>query len=261
MAVDPLHLSAALLVRWLLVFGRLMGLLAVMPLFGERTVPAQVRVGLAGVGAFVLLWVPASQPLLDDPSLLALGLAFAKELLVGVMVGYLARLVFAALQFAVNALDVQIGLSFVQLVNPAADVNLSVLGQFLNTLLLLLFLELDGHHLLLRGLVATYQFAPAGAAMPNPAAVGSLTSLLGVLVQMAIQVALPVVLVLLLIDVAMGIVGRVVPQLNVFLVSLPVKIMVGLGTLWITLPVLAVVMRRALETIAGDTRLLAQMVR
>ncbi len=260
MEVDPLHLSAALLIRFLLVFARLGGFFAVLPVFGERTVPGACRAGLAALCAWLLMWVPVGAIPADLP-LVALGLMLCRETMVGIAVGYLARLMFSAFQFAINALDVQIGLGFMQLVDPGSQVNLSVLGHFVNSLLLLLFLQADGHHLMLRTLAATYEVAPIGTAMPNLAAIGPVSGMLGLLTAIAIQLALPAVLVLLLIDVAMGIVGRVVPQLNVFLVAMPIKVMVGLATLYLTLPTLSTALAQAMAVISHNVPQILGMVR
>jgi flagellar biosynthetic protein FliR len=241
-----------------MVVSRVIGLLATMPLFGERNVPWQTKAGVSMIIGFLLLPLADHSALPPTDSILALGLAICQELLVGILIGYLARLLFGAFQFAINALDFQMGLSFIQLVSPGSGASLSVLGQLLNTLMLLLFLELDGHHILLRALGATVAAVPLGTSFPSPAMAEGIISLFSYFVVASFQIALPTVTVLLLIDVAMGVIGKVVPQLNVFLVSLPVKIMVGLMVLSLTLPSLAEVLGVLLGRLQGDIGLLLQ---
>lgn len=259
MSVDIFHLSEALFTCYLLVVARTIGLLASMPLFGERSVPWQTKAGVSMIIGFLLLPLADGRAVLPPPdSMFALGLAITQEVLVGITIGYFARLLFGAFQFAINALDFQMGLSFIQLVSPGANANLSVLGQLLNTMMLLLFLELNGHHILLRALGATVTAVPLGTSMPSPEMANGMIELFSYFITASFQVALPALMVLLLIDIAMGVIGKVVPQLNVFLVSLPVKIVVGLSVLSMTLPSLSDVLGNLLGHLQSDIGLLLQ---
>ena len=258
MNVDIFHLSETLFTCYLLVVSRVIGLLATMPLFGERTVPWQTKAGVSMVIGFLLLPLADGSQLPPTDSMLGLGFALSQELLVGIVIGYLARLMFGAFQFAINALDFQMGLSFIQLVSPGSGANMSVLGQLLNTLMLLLFLELNGHHILLRALGATVAAIPLGTSFPSPVMAEGIIDLFSFFVVASFQIALPTVMVLLLIDIAMGVIGKVVPQLNVFLVSLPVKIMVGLMVLSLTLPSLSDVLGNLLGHLQYNIGLLLQ---
>ncbi len=258
MSVDIFQLSETLFTCYLLVVARTIGLLASMPLFGERTVPWQTKAGVSMIIGFLLLPLADGQAVPPASSMFALGLAISQELLVGIVIGYLARLLFGAFQFAINALDFQMGLSFIQLVSPGANANLSVLGQLLNTMMLLLFLELDGHHILLRALASTVAAVPLGTSLPSPAMAEGMIDLFSYFIAASFQIALPTVTVLLLIDVAMGVIGKVVPQLNVFLISLPVKIVIGLSVLSMTLPSLSDVLGNLLGQLQSDLALLLQ---
>lgn len=258
MSVDIFHLSETLFTCYLLVVARTIGLLATMPLIGERTVPWQTKAGMSMIIGFLLLPLADGRAVPPPLSLFALALGICQEMLVGVVIGYLVRLLFGAFQFAINALDFQMGLSFIQLVSPGANANLSVLGQLLNTMMLLLFLELNGHHILLRALASTVQTVPLGTSLPSPEMANGMIELFSYFISASFSIALPTVMVLLLIDVAMGVVGKVVPQLNVFLVSLPVKIVIGLSVLSMTLPSLSDVLGHLLGYLQRDISLLLQ---
>ncbi len=259
-ALNIFDLSAQLFTAYLLVTSRVIGLFATMPLFGERHVPWQSKAGISMILGLLLL--PASQTTSDLPSesLVMLGLLIGRELFVGVIVGYLARLLFAAFQFAVNAIDFQMGLTFMQLLSPGLNVNLSVMGQFLNTLMMLLFLELDGHHVLLRTLAQTIQAVPLGTVLPTGTMIDGVVALFSAFVAVSFQLALPTIMILLLIDTAMGVIGRVVPQLNVFMVAMPVKVMVGLFTLSLSLPALASLLGTLLQSLSRDSAQLIRML-
>ncbi|MBI5833088.1 MAG: flagellar biosynthetic protein FliR [Armatimonadetes bacterium] len=246
MPPDLMHITAQLLTAFLLLFGRVLGMFAAFPMFGERNVPWQARIGIAFFMTLLLLPTTTAHQPLPATDLVMLGLGFIRELLVGLSIAYLARLLFGAFQFAVNALDFQSGLSFVQVVNPGSDTSLSVMGQFLNTLMMLMFLELDGHHLIIRALGASLRAAPLGYAAPPLPTAELVARMFSSFVQFGLQLVMPAVLLLTLVDIAMGIVGRVVPQLNVFMVALPIKIMVMIVTLSLTLPVMSDIMTRLL---------------
>ena len=261
MLPDPLHISAQVLTAFLLLFARVIGMFAAFPMFGERNVPWQARIGISFYMALLLLPSTTAHQPLPALDFVMLGLGFIRELLVGLSIAYLGRLLFGAFQFAVNALDFQSGLSFVQVVNPGSDTSLSVMGQFLNTLMLLLFLEMDGHHLIIRAFAASLQAAPLGYASPPLPTATLVAQMFGTFVSYGLQLALPAVLLLTLVDIAMGIVGRVVPQLNVFLVALPVKIMVMIVTLGLTLPVVSDIMGRLLGVLGEGLNAYVGMMR
>lgn len=256
----PLVVSTQLFTAFILTFGRVIGVVSSMPVIGERVVPWQAKVGLSA--ALALLLMPASHAALPLPadSQTLLFLMFAREVVVGLCLGYLTRMIFGAFYFAVNLLDFQAGLSFAEVVNPGTDTNLAVMGQFLNTLLLLLFFELDGHHVVLRALALTIERIPLGTASPPVGGAELGTTLFANLVAVSLQMALPAVMVLLLIDVAFGLIGRFVPQLNVFLVALPVKILVCMATLSLTMPVLSSLLGRMLNVLGEALNRLTGML-
>jgi flagellar biosynthetic protein FliR len=254
MSLDLLHVSAQLLTAFLLLFGRCLGLFVTMPVFGETNVPWQAKVGVSLLTAFCLLPAAHSQMPLPADNLLLLGLGLTHEMLIGISLGYLARLMLGAFQFAVNILDFMSGLSFAQMVDPANAADSSVLATFINTFVLLMFLETDGHHLLLRALGRSVALAPlgyGGPPLPRPELVAEM---FGHFVQFGVQLALPTVLVLLTIDIGLGIVGKVVPTLNVHLVALPIKMLVTVSTLAATLPLLSGIMSRLLGALGDGYR-------
>ncbi len=260
MPLDVFHLNDQLFLAFLMVTCRVIGLLSSMPLIGERSVPWQLKVGLSLILGLLLMPIARTVGELPSESFVGLGLGLMRELMVGLFIGFVARMFFGAFQFAVNAIDFQSGLSFIQIISPGTGANMSVLAQLLNTLMLLLFLEMNGHHLLLIGLGRSLEIVPLGTATASSEMAASLVRMFSMFVSISFQIALPVIVVLLLIDVAMGIIGRVVPQLNVFMVALPVKIMIALATLSITLPTLSTLLARLLQVLGHDLISLLRMM-
>lgn len=221
-------LDTEYILRVLLVFVRVGGLLLAAPVFGQQTIPVQVRV-LAGVLLAYSVAGFTDGPL---PDYVAHDVGFALVLLVeagtGLLMGFTARIIFWAVDFAGSIMGFQMGLSLAQTYNPMSGSSSNPLGRILTYTFLLAFLLADGHHLLIRALVRSFDVVPLGAA--NLAAGGPLLlEWMTDFFHIALRLAAPFLVVLFLSDVALGIFARVIPQANLFALSLPVKLLVGLG--------------------------------
>jgi len=233
---------------FLLAFFRLGAMLAWAPVIGHRSIPVMHRAGIAAALALVLaptLGAPARPGGLDAVGWL---IAVAGEVFVGLAVGFVAMLVVAAADAAGELIGFEMGLSIGVVFNPSTGGQEGLVTRLLNTLALLLFLAVNGHHLLIRAVAVSFERLRPGAAF-DPAMAGGLVSLGGKLLESGVALAAPVVGVLVVLNVALGLIGRVVPQSNVFLVGLPVSIGLGLLALYEALPG----MMQALEGLIADT--------
>src|SRR5688500_7302891 len=228
----------------------------IVPIFGGRSVPATVKIGLSLLLSLVFLPLASARvtALPDEmPAFLAL---VARELLVGAIVGFAVMLVFLALQAAGHIVGLQMGFSLANVVNPLTADHASLIDQFYALLAALVFFTMNGHHALIVAIQQSFDVAPVGAAglgLP-PASI-----LLGWgrdLFSIAARISLPVVAALLLADVAMAVIARSVPQLNVFVVGMPAKVAVAFIMLIVTVPITAVVMSRSFATLGEATQLL-----
>lgn len=235
-------------VFWPLV--RVLALFATAPLLSHRAVPLRIKVGLAIAIVVVLMPNLQAPPLAD--ALTAPGLALlVQNILVGVVIGFTVRLVFAALELAGELVGLQMGLSFAGFFNPMSGQTQNAVASFLALMALLMFIAIDGHLMLVHALAESFRVFPLVA---DPAA--SLTSSLqfGQLVRsasemfsIALSIALPFLAVMLLVNLVLGVLARVAPQLNVFAVGFPLIILVGLTLLMLMLPYLEVPLRAAVE--------------
>jgi flagellar biosynthesis protein FliR len=233
---------------FLLAFFRLGAMLAWAPVIGHRSIPVMHRAGLGAALALVLaptLGAPARPGGLD-----AVGwvIAVAGEVFVGLAIGFVAFLVVAAADLAGELIGFEMGLSIGVVFNPATGGQEGLVTRLLNTIALLLFLAVNGHHLLIRAVAVSFERLRPGAAL-EPVMAGGLLPLAGKLLESGIALAAPVVGVLVVLNVALGLIGRVVPQSNVFLVGLPVSIGLGLLALYEALPG----MMQSLERLIADT--------
>ena len=232
-------------VTFLLVLGRTSGLVVGAPFWGGAASPRLVRVVLAmGLGVavypFALPAVGAEQP---EFSLLSLLLALGREVLFGLVIGWTSQLLFAGMRLAGQQMEMKMGLGLTQLVDPHDGGQTSLMSAILDLLASLVFLAVNGHQLLIRALVSSYQLFPLPLAATT--ATVSLMEVLFVMIEavggifsIALRVSAPVVVGLLLADVVLGVTSRMVPQLNLFAVILPVQFAFGLLLLFLAVPFL-----------------------
>lgn len=182
----------------------------------------------------------------------------ASEVAVGVTIGFLATLLFSAIQMAGAFVDTQMGFGIINVLNPFSDFQNSALGQFTYQLGMTLFLMVGGPLILLDTLCTSYVLVAPGAVGFQPEVAQAFAGVVGQMVLLAFRIAAPAAAVLLVVDMAFAIVARTVPQMNVFLVSLPVKVVVGLLTVSLSLPILlGVAEQMGPATRAGATAVFA----
>lgn len=212
---------------FLLVLGRVIGVFVIAPVFGGQRIPGAVRVGFTVmVAGLVTMVFPVKVSIPRDMIYYTLGLI--TEFLIGFMIGFAMYLVFVAVQVAGQLIDMQMGFSIVNVLDPQSGVQIPLIGNFQYLMALLILLSLNGHHLILAALVKSYDFIPLlGGHLVGPVTETLLRMFSGLFVT-AIKIAAPVVGSLLVTDVALGIIARTVPQMNVFIVGMPAKIAIGL---------------------------------
>ncbi|WP_445613954.1 flagellar biosynthetic protein FliR [Geobacillus sp. YF-1] len=207
---------------FLLVFVRTASFFAALPLFSYRAVPTAYKIGLAFFFSWLVFWALPKSPVALDGVYVLLVL---KEALIGLGLGLLAAILMAAVQIAGGLIDFQIGFAIANVIDPQTGAQSPLLGQYLHSLALLLLLSLDGHHLLLDGLFSSYHWLPLDQ-WPHVAdgrAADYMVRLFAAMFAAALQMAAPLVGSLFLVDVALGLVARAVPQMNIFAVGFSVK--------------------------------------
>ncbi len=228
----------------LLAGARVGGLFLVAPVFSTAVLPARLRAMVALVFALALAGGLDAAPVAANAWALA-GMV-ACELAIGVTIGYAARVVLAGVQLGAAHVGSQMGLSLAEMYRGAGGQGAATLRRFMGLLAVVVFLAIGGHREVILALRRTFQAVPLAG---FPAAEGMLAMVVALLAAsfaLALKIAAPVIVTLLLVTVALGLVQRTVPQLNTFTVGVPLRLMVGLLVLAVTLSVFAGLLEEAL---------------
>jgi flagellar biosynthetic protein FliR len=234
-------------------FLRALALFSTMPVLGTRLVPTRVRVALAALIAL------AAQPSLPPPPEVPLDSALAvllvvQQVLVGVTLGFAVRLVFAAVEFAGELIGLQMGLNFAGFFDPVSASTATATSRFFGTTVAWLFIVINGHLLILAALADSFRVFPVG---PEPFAFLQATQPHrwgAEIFRTGLWIALPLLTMLLFVNLVLGAISRVAPQINIFAIGFPVTLSVGLIGMFLTLPGMEAPFTMALERLLTTFR-------
>lgn len=232
---------------YLLILTRITAFFVTVPLFSYRAIPTTQRIIFAALLALTMSYT------IEFPEMEIGGeyiMLVVKEATIGLFIGIIAFIIMAAIQIAGGFIDFQMGFAVANVIDPQTGAQSPLLGQFFNSLALLLLLALNGHHLLLDGIFYSYEFLPIEGTWPafssgNVAEFVIMT--FAASFAIAFQMSVPIVATLFLVDLALGITARTVPQLNIFVVGFPIKISVSFLVLSIMMAVMIGVMQKLFE--------------
>ncbi|MHB9037018.1 MAG: flagellar biosynthetic protein FliR [Armatimonadota bacterium] len=257
--MDILGFGITQITTFLLVLARVGGIFTSAPIFGNVNVAPNVRICMALALTFVFL--PMAQVGNAPFDFIPFFFAIVKEALIGVLMGFLASLMFAAIQMAGSFIDLSMGFGFAQVVDPMTKEQSAVLGQLQNLAATLVFLAVNGHHIMIRGLAESFGILPLGQMAFSPESAAGMLQIFGTIFMAALRIAAPVVGAIFLTDVSLGILARTVPQLNVFVVGFPAKLTVGLVAMMAVLPIAIGVMVALFGGMHGDILALLKHLR
>lgn len=222
-----------------LVFLRTGAFLMAIPVLSGTSVPVIFRIGLCLAASLLIFPLVKLGPLPVPTDVFTLGVSAAGEVLLGILAGVAIRLIFEGVQLAGELAGYQMGLAIAEVIDPASEDQVAILSQFMSLLATLVFLILNGHHWLIRTLVESYEIVPPVGFQVNGPVLERLARLTAGMFITGLKAGAPVMVALLLGTVAFGLVARTVPQMNIFVVSMPVNIAVGLLFFGLSLPHLA----------------------
>lgn len=229
---------------FLLIFLRVSAIMITIPVLGDATVPMRIKAGLCLLIAMLLFPVVRTQVAVPSFDIFSLVLRMVGEVLIGVVIGFTAQLIFAGIQLAGQLIGFQMGFAIVSVIDPANSMQVSVIAQFQYIVAVLLFLLMDGHHVFLYAIADSFRvLPPMGFHLSGPL-LDALLKLIGNMFVVGIKVSAPIVAILFFVTIGMGLVARTVPQINVFIVGFPLQIAIGLIGVGLTLPLFLKIVER-----------------
>jgi flagellar biosynthetic protein FliR len=254
-AQDLLAGSPAFVMLFVLVLARLSGMFLLAPIFGSHIAPLRARAALLffiAITMMPLLSLERGAELVEAGTVVTMLGAVVREVLIGSAIGLASQFAFGGMQLAGQLGGIQMGAGLSNLVDPQTGERLTTMAQWSNVVALLVFLAVDGHHLLIRAVAESFGLVEIGGGLPNVEGIGLLLLLAGSIFVIGLKVAAPVMLLVLMVNAAMGVLAKVIPQLNVFIVGFPLNVAAGLFGLLAALPYTIQLLGQSFGELAGS---------
>jgi len=225
---------------FLLIFVRMTGFFVIAPLFGRRNVPYYIKIGFSLSMALIIYYSAGDFNIEYGDMLYNYVLKVMFEFLTGLTLGFVSYAMFTSIYVAGQLIDMQIGFGAVNVIDPLSSIQISLTSNFYFILSMVAFFSFKGHHMLIKALFDSYKYIPAGGGSlgygDNIASNG--IEIIGNIFIMGFKIAAPITAAILIADIVLGVISRTVPQFNVFVVGMPLKIALGLIVAVITIPML-----------------------
>ena len=246
---------------FLLCLARVIALIAAIPVFAGNQISGRIKIGLSVTTALLLF--PSMSPYAPQVAFTVteFGLLIINEVLLGVLIGLVAQLIFAAVTFGGTVIGYQMGFAAANIFDPQTTQQLSLLSHFINILALLAFLSFDIHHFFFKIIVESYIILPPGFLDFSHGAVQQLMHLGGQMFVLGVKFSAPVLALLLIANLVLGILARVFPQLNVFMLSFPINIGISFLVIGLTLNIMIFTLRREFDTMGENILNLLQLLK
>ena len=205
-----------------------------LPVIGNRSVPLPAKIGLSVFVSILLLsMMRGSVGELPDETISFI-IVIVKEVLVGITLGFITKFIIVSVQMAGELVGIQMGFGVARVMDPGFQMQVSIVAEFQIFLVLLFYLTLNGHHFLLSGLFQSYESIPIAKSFIGGGIERHVVDMAAGMFQAAVKIGAPIIVTLLLLNIALGIIARTVPQMNIFIVGLPLRLGVGFLALAVT---------------------------
>lgn len=213
---------------FLLIFTRIIALLIIVPIFSEKSVPEMTKAGLAFIVSIIIVY---SNPLMEidyNASILGYGFLIIKEIIVGLIIGFVIYMMFQIFFFVGQLISMSSGLSMSNMLDPTSGTQVPVLGSLYHYVAIALFLVNNGHHIIFRALIHSYILIPIGQGQINAGIIDQMITMLNNYITIGVKIAAPIMVTMFILDFALGILARTAPQVNMFVIGFPIKIMISM---------------------------------
>lgn len=222
-----LPLSINGFINYLFVTARVSGILFTAPVFGSSSVDVRLRLFFSFILGFILYSIKGDVTLEDIDTVL-LFIILIKELLIGIAMGVLGQFIFAGVQLGGQIIGFQMGFAVVDVIDPQSNIQASIIAQFQNIVMILIFLAIGGHLLIIKAIAYSFDVVKLGTFVFSDNSYIFIVKLFANVFVIAIKLVAPVFVTMLITHVVMGLIGRLVPQINLLIVGFPLQIAVGL---------------------------------
>lgn len=239
--------------QFLLIVARIASFFITLPITSYRGVPNIVKVFFALVVSYIIfLSRDFSYLSIDSYTSFRLVLLLAGEVVTGLMLGFVVLLFFTVFRMAGQLADVMIGLSMASIFDPQFSGSVTLIGQFYYLLALTVYFAINGHHYLFLAISQSFELVPIGGSVFSDVTIRLLFESFYLVWVIAFQIAAPVVAAILITDISLGLISKTVPQLQVFMVGLPLKVFLGLFVIYLTLPYFSLIMENVFSRLYID---------
>lgn len=238
-------ISAAYATAIILISFRLFIFFSMVPIFFPKGTPVIGKVALALIIAYMLVGSIDIKSIDTINNSTALIFNIVNEILAGAILGYITNAAFVCARYAGNMMDLQVGFAMMTMFDPGTNSNVTFLERILYWFSTIVFFLIDGHHMLIRALVESFNVIKLGAFFLNQEGIKHVINVFIQYFYISIKIAVPIVFIILITDLTLGLVARTVPQLNIMILGLPIKILVGLTAFVFALPLFLKVLNSA----------------
>lgn len=234
-----------------IIFVRLTGFFVINPVYGRKSVPTMAKVALAFLIALIIL------PVID----IDIGIPFKlfpytfliiKEFFVGFVISFCAFIMFSSIYVAGQIIDMKVGFGLVNILDPQINIQVPIMGNFQYILTLLVFLTINGHHHMLSAVIKSYDILPIGKAVITDPFFNNVIKIFSNMFVIAFKISLPIIGAILLTDIALALISRTIPQMNIFIVGIPIKIAVGIFIIVFYIPMYLIILDVMFNGIYND---------
>lgn len=219
---------------FLLVLVRVSGIFIISPFFSSQNIPNTIKIGFSFILSILISLTLDINLALEGTSFVAV---IVKELMVGLIIGFISYMFFTTFYIMGQLIDMKIGFGMVNVMDPQHRVQVPLMGNFYYILAFLILFSINGHHTIVNAVVDSYNFIPIGKFSFTDDSAFFLINILSKTFITGFKLAAPIIAIIFLIDLLLGILARTIPQMNVFVVGMPLKILIGLLIVSISIPI------------------------
>jgi len=235
-----------------MIFVRMAGIFVIAPIFGRKNIPTYYKIGFTFFLALLAINSVKISDLERFKTLFEFSLVITSEFIIGIIIGFVVYLAFSAIYLAGQLIDMQIGFGIVNVLDPMSNIQIPITSNFYMIITTLIFLTFDGHHTLIKAVFESYKYIPIGGISYNKTLLEDLLMAFGNSFSLGFKIAAPITAAIMITDVSLGIMSKTMPQLNIFVVGMPLKILLGLAVIIITMAMFVTIVKLIMVNINSD---------